>query len=389
MKEILRIEKVNTLKSIFAILIDIALTVALGVVLFFGVTTPIFKSTTPLAASEEYKASQERIDDTDDKLGYDLTLKDDLGYKTYIIEAKQFFEYYETEITAKYAQLAAEDKEIEDEYKPRFSDIHFIYNHIFLGLDYKANPVDESSYANSYFIYQFDEDTKLPLWNEYGIDNPRTQELNPRGMAEREQYVYMQYTNLVQVLALINSEYTTAISNISLYMSLSSLTATLITYIIFYIIFPLILRNNATIGKKIFGYGYMNKKGTKVSWYKGPCKALCAMILPAVGMFFFTIYSLVIFVIGPIFINLMYYILAAKEQDILDRIFRIQIIDLKHSLFFASKEDEEEYLKNETSEEYTDEEKEYTDRLSNLGTLNLKSVEEKIEDEQRSSKKSK
>ena len=76
-------------------------------------------------------------------------------------------------------------------------------------------------------------------------------------------------------------------------------------------------------------------------------------------------------------------------QDLLDTIFRMQIIDIKNSLFFESEEAEAEYLKSESLEDYDEEELDYTNRLSNLATLDLKSVEEKIEDEQRNNENGK
>jgi hypothetical protein len=188
---------------------------------------------------------------------------------------------------------------------------------------------------------------------------------------------------LPNLLPLIDQDYKQAVNDISLYTRLATLTASTLSYSIFYILIPLILKNHATIFRKVFGYGYINKKGTKLPWYKSVCKSLLAFIIPLLGLFMTSIYSVIILVLFPIFINLMYYILSAKDQDILDRIFRMVIVDLKGTLLFESKEAEEEYLKNESLEDYDDEEKEYTDRLSALATLDLKSVEEKIEDEQR------
>ena len=389
MKEFLKIEKVNTLKSIFATFIDIILTVGLGLILFFFAITPLFEAFTPLGSGQNYMKSQEVVADSDDKVGYNLTLEDGLGYERYIYEAKCFYEYHEDRIVEEYYKLALKDESVEPEYKDRFKDIHLIYNYSFLGLDYKADPVTESSYSNSYFIYQFDPVTQLPLWNEYGIDNPRTLELNERGIAERNDYVYLSYTSLNQILTLIDSNYYQAYNDVSLYNNLSAFTTSAIAYAIFFIFMPLILRNHATIGRKIFGYGYIKTNGAKLPWYIGFSKSLVAMVLPLLGMFFFSIYSLIILVVFPVFVNLMYYMLKARDQDLLDTIFKMQIIDIKNSLFFESEEAEAEYLKSESLEDYDEEELDYTNRLSNLATLDLKSVEEKIEDEQRNNENSK
>ena len=56
---------------------------------------------------------------------------------------------------------------------------------------------------------------------------------------------------------------------------------------------------------------------------------------------------------------------------------------------FDNAEAEEEYFKSESYEQYSEEEADYTNMLSNVKTLDLKSIEEKIEDEQRANEKSK
>ena len=99
MKEILKIEKVNTVKSLFATLIDLLFAAAVGVVFFFFVFTPIFEATTTLSASKSYIQEMNVVQSTDDKVGYDLTFGDNLDYTKYINEGKKFYEYYETEIT--------------------------------------------------------------------------------------------------------------------------------------------------------------------------------------------------------------------------------------------------------------------------------------------------
>lgn len=389
MREILKVEKVNTIKALTASLIDLVITIVVGIALFYLAFLPIFKSTTTYNNSQNYISTVEKVENTDAKLGYDLTLPDNLGYEKYILEAKKFYEYYENELVTYYFEAAQKDEEVKPEYKERFKNIKLIYNYSFLGLDYKAIPTETSSYSNKYFIYQFDKNTHEVLWNEYAVDNPSTVDLNERGIAERQDYVYTSYSNLKKLLIRFDSTYVDSLNEISIYNSVSSMLSAFTTILIFYIVIPLCLKNNATIAKKIFGYGYINKNGTKLSWYKGLCKALVALVLPVLGMYFTSIYALIILVVFPYFINIMYFLLSAKDQDLLDKIFRMKIIDVKNSLMFDSEEAEEEFLKNESFDEYSEEEIDYTNMLSNIQTLDLKSIEEKIEDEQRVNEKSK
>lgn len=387
MKEILKIEKVDIIKVLTAVLIDLVLVVGLALILFNFAFIPLFKATTSFGTAEEYKTTLRKVADTPDKVGYDLTLKSDLTYDVYINEAKNFYEYYEKEIVTYYTDLALKDTDVKEEYKSRFQDLELIFNFTFLGLDYRAIPTEETSYSNAYFIYKFDSDNNI-LWNEYAIDHPRTQNLNERGIAERQDYVYSAYSSLDTILATLDKNYAKANGDINLYNSLSSMLASATSILIFYMTIPLILKNNSTIGKKIFGYGYINKNLTTLPWYKVVCKTSVAMVLPILGMFLFSTYSFIILVVFPYFINIMYFLLAAKDKDLLDKLFRMKMVNIKQSLIFTSKEAEDEYLKNESLDKYDEKEKEYTDMLSNMGTLDLKSIEEKIEDEQRSIEKS-
>ena len=200
MREILKIEKVNTVKALTASLIDLVITIVVGIALFYLAYLPIFKASTTYNESQNYIYSVEKVENSDTKLGYDLTLGDNLGYEKYVLEAKKFYEFYEDELVTYYFEAAQKDESVKPEYKERFKSIELIYNFTFLGLDYKAIPTEENSYSNKYFIYKFDENTHEILWSEYAIDNPRTLDLNERGIAEREDYVYTAFSNLKNLL---------------------------------------------------------------------------------------------------------------------------------------------------------------------------------------------
>ena len=390
MKEILKVEKVDTIKSLLSSFIDIIFVVILGLGLFFGVYHPIFEATTALGSAPDYIASVRKVESTDDKHGYNLDLEEGLSYDRYVLEAKYFFEYYEEEITTHFYQAALKDETVPAEYKERFKDLQLIYNYAFLGLDYKAISTQETSYSNNYFIYQFNEETNEYIWDEYAIDNPRTLEFNERGIAEREDYVFYSFNNLEKIIHRINPEYIEANNQINLFTSICSLLASFTSILVLYIIIPACFKAHQTLGKKIFGYGYINtKNGQIVNYYKVLLKILMAMVLPLIGMYFLTIYTIIMLVVFPYFINIMYYLLRAKDYDILDKILRIKLVNIKDSLIFDSEEAEKEYFANEDMSEYDESEKDYTNMLSNVGTLDLKSVEEKIEDEQRSNKNGK
>jgi uncharacterized protein (UPF0333 family) len=99
MREILKIEKVNTVKALTASLIDLVITIVVGIALFYLAYLPIFKASTTYNESQNYIYSVEKVENSDTKLGYDLTLGDNLGYEKYVLEAKKFYEFYEDEFS--------------------------------------------------------------------------------------------------------------------------------------------------------------------------------------------------------------------------------------------------------------------------------------------------
>ena len=390
MNEILKVEKAETFRSLFAAFIDALFVIALGVVFFFGAYQPLFKATTSLGTAPDYIVSVRKVESTDDKHGYNLDLEEGLTYDKYVLEAKYFFEYHAEKITTHYYETALKDNSVPEEYKERFKDLELIYNYIFLGLDYRALATEETSYSNNYFIYKFDNENNRFVWEEYAIDNPRTEELNERGIAEREDYVYYSYNNLDNILHRIDPDYVTANQDINLFTNICTFLSSFTSILILYILIPACFKTHQTLGKKIFGYGYINtKNGKTISYYKILLKTLMGMVLPLIGMYFCTIYTVIMLVVFPYFINLIYYLLKAKDYDILDKILRMKLINVKDSLMFENDAAEIDYLKNEDLSEYDDAEKDYTDMLSRLSTLDFKSIEEKIEDEQRSNEKSK
>ena len=391
MNSFLTIEKPDVVKRLTAAFIDLLIVISLGLILFNFVVGPIFDAATDAPELRSYKESVEVVKDTETQNGYNLNLGSNETYDKYVKEAKRFFEYYEEKLTDYYYNLALNDKNCPEEFKERFKDIELIYNVYFCGLKY--NPVvtenedgtGETSYSNKYFIYQFDKNANEYIWGEYAIDNEGYyEELNERYIVDRQGFCAQKYDNLKVMLSLIDEDYKNGNSSLQLYTNLNALFSTVVSILIIYAAIPYCFGNFATIGKKIFGYGYINKNGTKLSWYKGLCKTLCCMVLPALGLYLFNIYTLVFFAIAPYFVNLMFLLLGKSEADIFEKVFRMRMIDVKKSSLFETEEELNEFLKSEYDENYTQEEIDYTNALANMEVLDLKGIEEKIEDEKRS-----
>lgn len=396
MKDFLAIEKTDTIKRIYACLIDIATTVALGLLLFFCCFNLAFESMPFIQADKQYMHDTEVTQDKEvdvngtleTRYGYNLNLKEGLTFDKYYVEAQKFYEYHEEKITTYYFDLAQKDESVDEKYVERFKNIKFIFNFVFVGLSMDPIPTESATYQTDYFIYPFNEDTQEYEWWEYAV--PREKDLNDRGIAEREYTVLSSYQAIKKIWGRIDTNYIRSANEIQLYIGVAALLSTAVSILTFYLIIPLSLKHYATLGKKVFGYGYVNKKDhKKLPWWKGVIKTIICMIPFVFGMFLFNVYSLVFFIIAPYGINTLFFVLSKSEQDILDKILRMELINVKKSLFFSSEEEEQKFLEDEYNENITDDDKAYTEALAKMSMLDLKSVEEKIEDETKSNETTK
>lgn len=391
MEKILTIEKPLYSKKIIVSLIDAFIFCLTTVILYFFVFLLCFKSFTSYQSNIDYVNSMQNLKDENGNEIYNLTLdydRDENSYLTYAEEGKKFYEHYETEIVSYFEVYYKDNINISDELKNKYKDIKFLYNVIFLGLPAEYNNVSISDYASTYYRYQteiVDGKTTI-IWNEYGVPREDKMDMNPRGISQRNQSLYNAYQQLISNLSIVNSEYKSNYDSMYFYQDIGLLSSGAISYLIYYFIVPMCTRYCSTLTKLIFGLGYINTKGTKIKKYKYIIKSLLSCILLFIGLYWFNIYTFIILIIAPYLANLLYLLLSKTEQDIFDKMLKIELVDIKKSLIFNSKEEEDEYFNN-LNEEVEDEDKEYTDLLNKMETLQVKGVEERIEDEQKSSSK--
>lgn len=386
MREILKIEDCHTSKRIIASLIDVVICAVLGVILMFGCFNLLFTSNPEYIKNADYIRENRNIEGA-----YNLNLGNNLDYQEYYDQGKSFYIYYEKEILALYLEdLNEEEAKYLDKSNPeevkkfeakkeRYSHIEYIFNTHYIGLPFEPTIDDINSYTNKYFKFVIEND-KI-VYDAWAVDyTERVQDLNPRGIAERKDYCYTIYSSLVGSLRTINPNFTKAEGVIGTFTNISTFLSGFISYLVCYLIIPLSFKNGETIAKKMIGYGYVNKDNTPLKKSKIFIKYLVGALITSISFYFFTVYTVFIFLLFPYAINLFYSLLNSKDIDILDKHLKIRLINIKESLIFNNEKEADEYFNN-LDEEVSEEDREYTERLNRLASLNVKSIEEQILEE--------
>ena len=136
------------------------------------------------------------------------------------------------------------------------------------------------------------------------------------------------------------------------YNGLSATLAINVAGMINYILLPSILKGGATLGKKVFKLQLSNFEGYAIKKYQIPLRFIPFFITSLAVMFLAT--NMVIMVLIPIVVILSSFGLmmaSPKKSAIHDYIARTIVIDAKSSIIFSDVIEEEKYIQNEIEEE--------------------------------------
>ena len=142
-----------------------------------------------------------------------------------------------------------------------------------------------------------------------------------------------------------------------------------INIIVIFIVIPLLSKKKQTLFETMFHIARVNKKDSLlIKNNKLILRPIILYILPVVGVFFMNKYSFIILAIAPLFINILVSFFSKNNQDVVELLLSDVAIDT--DVFPVAKTKEELELligKVELSDDA-----EYTDRLSNVETLDIK-----------------
>lgn len=338
--------KAETSKKLLVFILDIISVVVLYIPLYFGILYGFFNINN---SYNEALIARKNIEEE-----HGLVLNFDNSWQEYEVAIKNFYTQYKDDIEA----LLPEGE----------TYIH-AYNVTVLKLPETPN---ETNFKNEYYSYKIDSNGQYLVhefaeWNV--VEESEQTDYYKRAMMN---LFYYEYRNLNSYLKTFNSEYSLSIDTILFKESLSRLISFASSVTIFYFVLPFIFKHGATLFEKLFGLAKVDiKYGCSVSKWKLIVKPIILFALPILGFYFGGFTNIVIFVLGPMFINLICLILTRNNLDIPNLFLRIDLVVKMDSEIADTKRDIIESFKEEV------EDKTFTDALSSLSTLDVLSIEEK------------
>lgn len=324
-----RINRAPFTKKALAFALDLVALFTLTVGFYFSIVYGVF------ATGFGYSSNKTYIDNLEISHNYRLGEGED--YKEYEKVIKYFyFDEYTEDIL----------KDINK--SGTVHSITYIYNVNVLEL-----PTSPTATKNSSDFYKYKVDSE----GNYLVD-----ELGERIAGSGTNYdknisdfFYTTYNDIPYLARTYNAEYKRAFDNNNTYESISRFSGFVLSYLILFILLPLILKNGSTIFQKVFDIGYVNyRDGFSIKKYKLIFRPFIYFLIPTFGLYFFNIYTIVLLVVAPLFINFVAMVLSSEKRDLFDLICKTDTCTISESLIYK---DENEALEKENNEN-----KEYTDK---------------------------
>lgn len=333
---------VNT--KLWALICDLLVLIASTVALYFGVLYSTFIPATP------YYENAQFIADTNER--YNLNLDKSLTYEPFEEVVHDFyFNQFPNEIK----------KQTYEKYNREFT-IQHIYNFEVLRL-----PIDPTigSYKTQFFAYE-------AVDGSFDVNKPAVKIVGSGRNYEKNMHdiFYGSYSRLNQMLMEFDKDYSDAVWQNNGSQCYSRIIAFAISLLVFYIIIPLSNKKGQTIFENIFGIAHIEfADGMLMKKWKLVLRPFILFFIPAFGIYFASVYSIVLLTIAPIFLMELPLVLSKNNLDLQDILLRTDVAFVKDSLLFRNEEEEKSYVESETFKEIQD--KTYLDKLSNFKEIDL------------------
>ena len=222
------------------------------------------------------------------------------------------------------------------------------------------------NYSNDYFEYVQNEDGTFDV----NVIAKQVEGSGPNYERNITDMFYNTYSNLPSLLSSYDLDFHNALYDNTFYSGITRVSVFLLSLMIFYIIIPLTNKYGSTVFEKIFKIAHINNKnGFIAPKYKIVLRPIIYFIIPTLGVYFFSLYAMVIFAIMPIFISLIMMLFSKTNRDLVERILVLNAAQIDQSLLFRNQAEENVY---ERSEEYqTIDDPNYLNRLDNTKTIDL------------------
>lgn len=318
MDKSLKINPPNFSHRLFAFLLDITSTSIATLILYFvilyAIYIPFFGYSQKKNIIDQYETS------------YNLRMAYGESYDKYEDVCKKFY-------------LSDFKEDILKDYNKdnlNYSIVH-IYNINVLNLPNNPTP---SNYSTSYFHYVVNSD------GSYDVDSLGVQINGSGDRYEKDlsDLFYTSYEELPIIMRKYVSEYNNAFIENSRYQDEIRLISLGISITIFYLILPLSFKYSETLFEKLFNIGFVDSKnGYKINKIFIFIRPIIYFLLPAIGLYLFTKYSIAILIILPIFIDIMVMILSINKKDLYEKICHVECCDILSSSIYKNEMEENKH----------------------------------------------
>lgn len=309
------IERPILWKPLVASLINALAIIAATALFYFAAAAPIVN------AEPTYQAEVSLVQTKNEENG--LTLGANLSGPTYQAPLEDFYFVKHSEaIVASY----------QSRYGHTYS-IAYLYNINVLMLP--SSP-SASNYQTTYFSYPLKSDGSVDPDGK-GIQQSN---LNAKGIDDVRDLYYSAYQELPNLLQEIDPEYAEARNASASSRAYARLASLLAAFLLIESILPLFFHNGASLGEKIFHLGYVSSRGWRFPLWKLPLKTLLYALLPALFIYFWTLYGAILLVVGPYFIDLLCLLFVKDNQTIPDFILRSIPVDLTRTPIYKDSIDQ-------------------------------------------------
>jgi hypothetical protein len=344
-----RINRAPFSKKALAYGLDLVSLLVLTIGFFYAVLYGVFST------GFGYSSNKAFIDNLE--ISHNYRLREGEDYKEYETVIKYFyFDEYTDRIL----------KDINTDGKDR--SIIYIYNVNVLGLPSVPTSTKNSS---DFYKYKVDDDGNY-LINELGERIPGSGTNYDKNISD---FFYTVYNDIPVLARNYNNEYKKAFTENNTYESISRVSSFIFSFIVLYLVFPLIFKNGCTIFQKVFDVGYINyKDGYSIKKYKLIFRPNIYFLIPAFGLYFFNLYTVVLLVVVPIFINFLSIILSSEKRDLFDYICSVDTCEISQSLIY--KDEKEEVEEEKENKNYED--KDFINKLSEIANDSVKNSKDDI-----------
>lgn len=341
----IRIQDAQVNHKLFSFIYDLLVLCGSTLVLYFTILYGVF------GLFFNHVSNVNKINEIEES--YNLNLEQGLDYSEYEEVLKEFY----------FIKYPEEIKNQFNEYYSKDYSINHIYNVVVCKLN------DEPSFENyktDYFSY---------IQDASGQFNPDLLAIKVEGSGRNYEknmsdLLYSSYSRLKDLLETYNEEYRELVVKDFNQKATSRGIAFGISFIVFYLIIPLSNQNGATLFEKKYQLAHVNAKdGYLVKKYKIILRPFIYYLIPFIALLVWTKNSMIIVLLGYLFINCLLLIFSKNNLDLSEKILYMTTCSVQESLLFENEKDERAYFNSEEGKKIED--PDYLNKLSDAKEIKL------------------